>query len=289
MFNAENFKCRASSLHKIMSESKDNPKLTELQVKRLYELEMQPNLTKRMQEEMATLRLKRENSKKVVLSDTCVDYLMEWYAWETEKIERITKELDILQIEKGKIVEPMSFVLLNMIEDGRFTPNTDKIRLNNDFLSGELDGFSGKDIYNVDEVLDIKSIWDYPTYLCKLRSFLSPANRWQIKAYLDLTNASKGFIADTLVSTPQYVVDKLKWQLLNKCHAATEEEPIFKAKWSVLERSMYFDHIPIHKRVNKKYVDKMSDHERTNVYDRVKQCREYLNNFHEEYEQQNLK
>lgn len=287
-FNADKFKCRASAAHCIMSNSRSNPQLTEKQAERLRELEIKPNLTENMKEELAMLLVKKENSSKVILSDTCITYLMEWYAWETENMERITKELEISQMEKGKIVEPMSLRLLSLVDDVEYTPNDQKIRLENEFLSGQLDAYKGSDIYNIEKFPDIKSIWDYPTYLCKLHEPLSKPNDWQIKVYYDITGAWEGFIADTLVNTPESIVENLKWQLLRKTNAATEENVEFKAKWSVLERSMNFDRIPIHKRVNKKPVEKMNDFEKNSIYDRVKVCREFLNSFHEQFEQLNL-
>jgi hypothetical protein len=271
-----------------MANSRSNPQLTQKQSVRMLELEAKSSLTEAQGLELADLIIRKENANKPTLSDTCIAYLMDWYAWETEKMERITKELEINQLEKGKIVEPQSFHLLNLVDDVLYTPNEEKIRLENEFLCGQVDGFHGRNIYNIEIVPDIKSVWDYPTYLCKLHEDLSKANDWQIKCYIDITGAREGFIADTLVNTPEHVVNRLKWQLLGKTNAATEENPEFKRKWEVLERSMNFDKIPIHKRVHKKYVEPMTEFERNAIYDRVKVCRDWLNTFHEQYSELNL-
>lgn len=275
------FKCRCSKISAMLANSRSNPCLTEKQSERIKELENKPTLTPNMVSELAELRVKEKNSTKIILSDTCINYLMEEYAWRTEGMVRITKELEIFPIEKGRIVEPESLNLLCIVDDVLYTPNTEKERVSNDFLSGELDAWLGKSIMEALVVPDIKSIWDYPTYLCKTHEDCSLDNDWQVKGYLDITKAEKGFIADCLIDTPDHVINSLKWKLLSKMDVATEEAPEFKEKWEVLERSMHFGHINPKLRVNKKNITPMSEFEQQKVYDKVKVCREWLIKFSE--------
>lgn len=265
----------------MLANSRSNPTLTEKQALRMKELENKAVLSPAMVTEYAELKVKKENGSKVILSDTFISYLMEEYAWRTEKMVRITKELEVFTMEKGKAVEPESLNLLCIVDNVLYTPNIEKERVSNEFLSGEVDAYKGKSIMEAEVIPDIKSIWDYPTFLCKINEVCSPDNDWQVKGYMDITGAPEGFIADCLVDTPVHIINSLKWKLLNKMEVATEEATEFKEVWDVLERSMHFGHIDPRLRVNKKKIEPMTEFERNRVYDRVKIGREWLINFHE--------
>lgn len=290
--NFDNFKCRCSAIAMILSNSRANPCLTEKQGVRLTELEAKDKLTDNMKLELVDLLVKKENSSKVILSDTCISYLMDEYAWRTQKMVRVTKELmDIPQMQKGTLVEADSLILLSIVDGVLYKPNMDdegkRERVYNDFLSGEVDAYVGETIMTAETIEDIKSIWDYPTFLCKIYEPVLVSNDWQLKGYMDITGAQRGGISNVLIDTPDHLIEGLKWKLLNKLNVATEESPEFIEKWSILERSMRFKHIPPHQRVFKKKVERMTPFEQQALYDRVKVCREWLNNFHEMYQKLN--
>ena len=291
--NFNEFKVRCSAISMALSNSRSNPTITEKQIIRLKELESKPSLTDKMKEEMAELLVKKENGTKVILSDTCISYLMTEYAWRTEGMVSVTKELiDIPQMQKGSIVESESLKLLSIVDGQIYNPNMDsegnRQRVSNEYLSGEVDAFVGESIMNATIIPDIKSIWDYPTFLCKIHEPLTTANDWQLKGYGDITDTSDLFVANCLIDTPQHIIEGVKWKLLSKLNVISEESPEFIEKWKIIERSMIFEgKIPHHKRVFKKKVEPMSDEQRQLLYDRVKVCREWLNIFHETYQQLN--
>lgn len=291
--NFDNFKCRCSQINKMLSSSRSNPVLTEKQADKLRELEKKSSLTENQQLELADLNIKRENSKKVILSDTCIGYLLDEYAWMRYGMVRVTRELlDIPQMQKGKIVEPESLALLNLVDGVEYkanvSPDLERERVYNEYLSGEVDAWYGKSIMEAEIIPDIKSTWDYPTFLLRINEPITKDYDWQVKGYMDITFAPVGFIANCLVSASEEEINKMKFRLLNKLNVATEEAPEFKYKWNLIEHSMRFDEIPIHQRVFKTYVNPMTAHERMLVYDRVKVCREWLWKFHEKYESLNL-
>ena len=287
--NFDDFKVRCSAIHAAMANSRSNPVLTEKQLVRLNELEGKDTLTDKMQLELAELLVKKKNGSKIILSDTCIAYLMEEYAWKTQKMVRVTREImDIPQMSKGAIVEPQSLQLLSIVDGELYNPNCDsegnRERIYNDFLSGEVDAYAGDSIMTATKLPDVKSIWDYPTFLCKIHEPLTTANDWQLKGYGDIANCTDLFVGNCLVDTPDYIIEGTKYKLLTKLNVATEEAPEFKEKWEIIERSMIFNKIPAHQRVFKKKVEPMSDEQRILVYDRVKVCREWLNIFHESYQ-----
>lgn len=291
--NFDSFKVRCSAISMALSNSRSNPVITEKQILRLKELESKPTLTENMKEEMAELLVKKENGKKVILSDTCISYLMTEYAWRTEGMVSVTKELiDIPQMQKGTIVEPESLKLLSIVDGQIYNPNIDsegsRERVSNDYLSGEVDAFVGESIMKATTIPDVKSIWDYPTFLCKIHEPLTTANDWQLKGYGDITDTSDLFVANCLIDTPPHIIEGVKWKLLSKMNVISEESPEFLEKWEIIERSMVFENkIPHHMRVFKKKVEPMSNEQRQLLYDRVRVCREWLNIFHETYQQLN--
>jgi hypothetical protein len=289
MYDWNNFKARCSSIHAIVANSRANPVLTEKQKARLDELEAKEVLTDKMKEEMADLNIKKENGNKVILSDVCIGYLMEEYAWRMASMVRVTKEImDVPQMQKGTMVEPDSLRLLTTVTKDEYKPNLnaegERERVYNDYLSGEVDAYVGESIMTATRVPDIKSIWDYPTFLCKLHEPISTANDWQLKGYGDITGATDLEVANCLVNTPETAQYDISRRLLKKLNEATDESIAFKMKWAILEHSMNFDQIPARLRVSRRKVEPMTDFQRQFVYDRVKICREWLQKFDEEYQ-----
>jgi hypothetical protein len=80
----------------------------------------------------------------------------------------------------------------------------------------------------------------------------------------------------------------MKWAVTRKMGATTPESPEMLKEWPKWEKSMRFDHIAPHKRVNKIKIDPFTDSKRQKFYDRVKMGREWLNNFHERYQKLNI-
>ena len=281
----ENFKVRCSAIKEVMSNSRSNPQLTEKQKKRLDELHAKDNLTENQALEIAELELKAKNSEKVVLSDTCIEYLMEAYAYLTAQKQSVSKELDIRYTAKGKMVEEESIMLLSKVEKRLYVKN--EVRLENDFLTGEPDVHDGDHIKTCKKVIDIKSVWDYPGFLKKINQKPDAGYDYQLKGYMDLTGATEACIAYCLVNTPDLIVNDYKRRLFYKMNVATEENPEYLRQTALLEHSMFFDDIDIRKRVFKVPIDPFTDEQRQAVYDRVKVCREWLEIFHEQYEKLN--
>lgn len=280
------FKVRCSAINKIMANSRSNPVLTEKQAERLKDLESKSSLTANQMMEVGELLTKKANSSKVILSDTCIGYLMEVYAWETGRRIRVSKEMDIEYLQKGRLVEQDSIELLSFVEDILYQKNTE--RISNDFLSGEPDIFSGEQIMAATKITDIKSIWDHPTFLCKLNTGVANGNTEQLQGYGDITGALDLEVANCLVNMPPIQVSDYKRRLMYKMEVATDENPEFVAAWEVMLRSMIFDNIPANQRVHKIKVEPFTDFERQAVYDRVKVCRDWLCIFDETYRKMNL-
>lgn len=279
------FKCRCSAIGKIMTNSQGYAPLTEKQEKTVLEYEKkekEKGLPPGQKAELEALYAKREMSKKVVLSDTHITYLMEEYAWRVYKKKSVTKELDIEYTAKGKEVEEESITLLSRYDKRLYRKNTERIE--NDFLSGEPDVYTGEIITQAESVSDIKSIWDYPGFLKKLHSDLETDYVWQIKGYGDLCNTKDLSVANCLVSMSEGMIYDYLQRLLRRMNVISAESPEYLAKAEDLEHSMRFEDIPFRLRVKKVAIDPFSEVERQNVYDKVKKSRDWLCEFDEIYQ-----
>ena len=282
----DNFKCRCSAISKMMSNKQGFAPLTELQVKELKDLEGKEMRTAKQNDRMIELMLKSDTSKKIVLSDTCIEYLMEVYAWETEGMIPVSKEsMDILSISKGKKQEAQAGALLNFVDDVKY--KTHKERISNEFLSGEIDFYLGESVYKAINVTDAKNAWDYPGYLKKINNGLENGQQDQIRGYGAITGATDLFIANCLVDCTDENIEEVKWRVAKKFDAISTESPEFKEEWKKWERSMRFEHIDPYKRVHKIKVEPFTEFERQKVYDKVKICRDWLYEFDEMMQKKN--
>jgi hypothetical protein len=266
--------------------------LTEIQEKRMAELDQKADsgkITDKQREELTYLIQKQDKSKTVVLGDSAVAYLLEAYAWETEQMCSITKEMDVEYFERGRKTEPESIELLSFVDDAAYVKN--EFRFENEFLSGIPDvvtvekGYLGHGDYNeyCSAIRDIKSCRDYPMFLYKIHKGVDPGNAEQLQGYGDILECGDLGVAFTLPTMPQSIREGYKIKLAYKMNAAIDQDPEFEKAWANLERSMIFDHIPAPRRVYKIPVAPFTPNEQAAVYERVKVCREWLDNFHRQY------
>jgi hypothetical protein len=288
-FNAQNFKCRCSAINKMMANKQGYEPLTEKQEQYLKDMEekaaLKP-LAPGIQSEVDRLYVKKEMSKKIILSDSCIEYLMIWYAWETEQMIPVDKEsMDILSMSKGRKQEAQAGALLNFVDGVEYKVHKD--RISNDFLTGEIDLYMGDDVYNAHTLPDIKNAWDYPGYLKKINNGLENGQEEQLQGYGDITGARNLFVANCLVDCTEQNIDEVKWRVTKKFDAATTESPEFLKEWAKWERSMRFNHIDPYKRVHKIPVEPFTEFQRQKVYDKVKICRDWLHEFDERFQKMN--
>lgn len=288
VINWQSWKCRCSSISKILTNGKGSEPVTEKQWETIRETEKKienGTATEKQKLEYARLLQKDENSKQVVLGDTAVAYLLEAYAWETEKMCSITKEMDVEYFERGRKTEPESIQLLSEVDKTEYLKNED--RFENEFLSGIPDvvrveiGMEppGVEVAYATAIRDIKSCKDYPTFLYKIHKGLDPGNREQLQGYGDILECGDLGVAFTLPTMPESIREGYKYRLAQKMDEVTTESPKFLKAWAELERSMIFDHMPASKRVYKIPVEPFTKSEKEAVYERVKHCREWLFNF----------
>jgi hypothetical protein len=105
---------------------------------------------------------------------------------------------------------------------------------------------------------------------------------------MDITGAWKGEVANCLVNMPASIINDYMRRLMYKMDVATDENAEYKEATRLLAHSMIFDDIPAHQRVHKMPVEPMNEFQKQFLYDRVKACRDWLCNYHEERQKVNL-
>jgi hypothetical protein len=182
------------------------------------------------------------------------------------------KEFTSKYTEKGLQVEEDAITLYSRVKKTFFKKNSE--RLNNSFITGEPDLFTGLEIRSADTIIDTKASWD-------LFTFPYPTDKpdknyyWQMQGYMALTGAKSATLAFCLVNTPETLINDEKRKLLYKMNAGTDLNPDYIEASEELERSMIFDDIPMEERVIEFTVTR-NDKDIAALYNRIDTCREYL-------------
>lgn len=288
--NWDLFKCRASAINKMMATKPGEKPISDIGLRKIGEFEEKMKskpLAPGMALEYAALIQKRDNPPKQELADGCIGYLLEVYAWLRFGIIPVGKEsLDMLQMRKGKECEQIAIKLLSSVDGEVYKQH--KERIENDYLSGEIDAYCGASVFNANTIVDIKNAFDYPVFLKKVTGGLENGQREQVATYCAITKAKSGYIVNCLVDSPDDIIFEMKGRISRKLGIIDDTTPSFQEEWQKWERSMLFGRIPASQRVNKIPVELFSENEITQIYDRVKQCREWLWNFDENYQKMNL-
>lgn len=209
-------------------------------------------------------RLMIEPQKKSeALSETTKKYLIEAYIHE---MYRRKKDISSKYLEKGTTVEEDSITLYSRFK-GVF------LRKNERKYEGAF--FSGTPDCVTDIVIDFKSSWDIFTFFDAKFGKQKPDYYWQMQVYMHLTGLESATLAYCLVNTPTHLVKAEQRKLLYKVGDTMGEAAIIR-KTQEIERNMTFDDIAISERVHEIEI-KRNESDIDRLIERVKQCREYMN------------
>lgn len=172
------------------------------------------------------------------LSATAKSHLIEVYARELYDFK---KELNNKYITKGNEVEQQGIDELSL--QLRYP-----IEKNEEVFSSEY--FIGTpDVITKNMVFDVKSSYDWLTFLSNIPSELDPMYEAQVNGYLDLLGYDTGYIAYVLLDTPESIRNKEKFYLLSSMDVISEESPSFVKAWEEKEKNMIFSNHPIEDRI----------------------------------------
>lgn len=173
----------------------------------------------------------------VKLGDVCKTHLVD--TWISAKHGR-REEKSNKFLEKGNECEESSITLLSRVNKKFYKKN--EIRLENDFITGLPDIYTGETIYNADEITDTKSSWSAHTFFRAVHSKLNSDYDWQLQGYMWLTGAKKAWLAYCLVNGTYSEImnekERLKWQIKS---IDFENDPEYIRKCKQIELNHIFD------------------------------------------------
>jgi hypothetical protein len=139
--------------------------------------------------------------KTELIAETTKTHLVDVFV--SNKYNRFT-DITAKQLTKGNDVEEDSITVVSRITGKIFNKNEEHIH--NEFIKGTPDLFDGPSILNADIVRDTKSSWDAYSFFRAKNKGISTMNFWQITGYMALTGAKKGYIDYCLNNTPYHLV-----------------------------------------------------------------------------------
>lgn len=210
-------------------------------------------------------------SKSEILSETTKTHLIDVFV--QNKYGRKT-DISNKYIEKGLQVEEDSITLYSRVKKTFFKKNEE--HLSNEFIKGTPDLYKGLEIRAADEIIDIKSSWDIYTFFRVHTKPIDKGYYWQLLGYMALTGATSAKLAYCLVNTPELMILEEERKLFYRMNAGTTENEDYMRACEELRHAMQYDDIPMQERVIEFTIERnQADIDR--LYERVKVCREYLN------------
>lgn len=250
------FKISCSSIGKIMP---GNIGLTEIQEKKLLELQNKLSRTLKQDAELELLIGKKNNPE---LPQGAKSYCE---LWVKQQIYSRRKEFTSKYTDKGNIVEWRS-----LDEIGKFLGVT--VEKNEEYFDSDfIHGFPDSIIE--DYGIDAKTPWDcfsFPLFDTELKD---DDYYWQSQGYMSLTGKSLWKIAYVLIDTPEHLIknEARSWCFKNGAELSPEIMSEFREK-------MTYDNIPIEHKIKVFNVER-NESDINSIIERVKMCRIYMNEF----------
>lgn len=205
------------------------------------------------------------------LSATAIKELIKIYVHEVYGRD---KEISSKYIQKGLECEEDSITLLSRVYMIPFFKN--EKRVDNDYITGEADITDPR-------LMDTKSCWDLHTFFEHKTKKLDRGYEYQMLGYTELYGFDVGSVCFCLIDTPLGLIEDEKNKLFYRMNVATRENPVYLAACEQLEKELTFSDIPLKDRLFEVRV-KRNPAEMERVYERVRICRQWLNDFAEKEE-----
>lgn len=216
------------------------------------------------------------------LSQTAKSFLKRYYA--KLKYGKWSASLDKgnKYTSKGKLAEPDSIELISFLDKIPLKKND--TRLQNHYITGEIDVFVGSDILEAEYIYDVKTSWDVETFFSNLGKSLYSLYWWQMQGYLALSGALCGEISYCLVNTPASILEEEKYRLFRRMDVVSEDHPDYKKAEAEMINNMTFNDIPAEDR-RIKFKVKRDEEAIAKIWEKVEMAREYLEEIQKLHEQ----
>ncbi|SMC46184.1 hypothetical protein [Pedobacter africanus] len=189
--------------------------------------------------------------------------------------EKYGRQTDISNkfIEKGLAVEEDSITLYSRVKKTFFQKNEE--HLENEFVKGTPDLYTGESIFEADTIIDIKSSWDIFTYFRNFGKKVNAQYYWQLQTYMWLTGAKSSVLAYCLVNTPEMMIQDEQKKLFYKMACLTEENDLYREACAHIELAAIYDDVPLNERVLEFHIDR-DDKAIESIKDKVLKARKQI-------------
>lgn len=197
-------------------------------------------------------------SKTETLSKTTISFLEEW---SKEQIYNRRKEIFSKYLDKGNAVELESLdFIAKELDYSNLVKN--KKSFENDYLTGTPDAILND---NLDEhIIDVKNSWDCFTFPLYFNSVPNKDYYYQAQGYMALTGIDKYKLIYTLMDTPEDLIQREYFGDVNKDYETFASQ----YKYSNIDSKYRIKVFDIYR----------NDEDIQNIYNRVEECRQYINN-----------
>lgn len=255
-----------------MNNAKDNSPLT---IKEELEIEgyltREKPLTERMHSRFLELSRKAAHYDPDTLTSSAKSVFIDVYAWNKYRKRPISASNEATAIQKGGIAECESIKLLSEYYKKPFVKN--RKRYKNKYLTGIPDIIHqsrGKKT-----VIEVKTSVDLLSFMDNYDKKLSFDYFFQILSYMELVGAKDGMVCFCLVNLPPEMIEKHIRTIRSKCFLAGNSDERTEEIVKEFQDSMYFDDLPIKRRVIS--IPVKADHDlMKKVYKRVEYGRKWL-------------
>ena len=166
-------------------------------------------------------------------------------------------------LDKGLIVEDESIYMYGNFIGKDYKKNAE--RFDNQFITGEPDIID-------EELIDIKSSWDYSTFPLTDKEVPNKDYYWQMQGYMALTNKETSKLVYCLVDTPDEIIFHEMRVVERKLGVMELPKNLEQEIWD----GHKYGEMPIKYRIKEFEIEK-NENDIEKIYNRVKLCREYLN------------
>lgn len=175
------------------------------------------------------------------LSETAKSHLIEVYALNKYNFK---KDISNKYTEKGNYCEPEGLEMISQFT-GLQVDKNELEPFENDYFIGTPDSI----VIDKQIIFDNKSSYDWLTFLSNIDGELDNTYWSQMNGYLDLLNWNTGYIAYTLIDTPEFIRNAEKYALLRKMDVISEDSPDFLRAWAKKEANMIYSQHPLEERI----------------------------------------
>lgn len=271
-----------------MNSAKQVKPLSEKQKIELEKLSLKLDRTPPQQKRYENYKERLEKEGEISgLTGTGISCLKDIYVIEKwgKRVINVAKEY-VPSLMNGTLSESTSLSLICDIDNIKYKVH--KERIENKYLKGIVDCYTGSSIKKAQRVVDIKTCASMQSLVSLIRDEeVKSAFYWQIMGYLAITGAETGAIYHCVVDYHERIITDEINKFLHRTKNLGLDGDYIDEQVARIRFNLTFNEIPVEQRAVKFEV--VRDEEAVKaIYEKVKFCREWLNKFDETHRNMNI-